>query len=211
VARKAVCQHAPQRGGGGRLPQPAQQPHRRAGRQGRDLRGAFPPLVNPFGTPNSVGNDTFQSANLFGFDESQNTTLTAALTPDLGSALASGTVVASHYIFFDPTSGSVQGTVDFDSDVLAVLTSAATESATDYLAKTGVTYLSLALRGLEAGDSVSISGARQISFSATAATPGDYLRVLTRFSPGAVPEPGGMALVAAALARLALTTRRRKA
>jgi hypothetical protein len=25
------------------------------------------PLVNPFGLPNSVGNDTFQSPNLYGF------------------------------------------------------------------------------------------------------------------------------------------------
>src|SRR5437016_5084421 len=31
-----------------------------------------PPLANPFGPPNSVGNDTFQSPNLFGFDEDQN-------------------------------------------------------------------------------------------------------------------------------------------
>jgi hypothetical protein len=28
-----------------------------------------PPLANPFGPPNSVGNDTFQSPNLYGFDE----------------------------------------------------------------------------------------------------------------------------------------------
>ena len=169
------------------------------------------PLTNPFGASNSVGNDNYQSPNLFGFDESQNTTLTSALTPDVGSALASGTVVASHYVFFDPTSGRVTGTVDFDSDILAILTSATTEAATDYLAQTGVTYLSLALRGLEAGDSVSISGARQITFNATASTPGDYVRVLTKFSPGAVPEPGGIALVAAAMAGLALTKRRQKA
>ena len=37
VAREAVRQHAPQCGRHGRLPQPALQPHRRAGRQGRDL------------------------------------------------------------------------------------------------------------------------------------------------------------------------------
>ena len=40
------------------------------------------PLSNPFGAPNSVGNDTFQSPNLFGFDESQNIVLAAPLVVD---------------------------------------------------------------------------------------------------------------------------------
>ena len=44
------------------------------------------PLANPFGTPNSVGNDTFQSPNLFGFDEDQNILLAAPLVVDVGSS-----------------------------------------------------------------------------------------------------------------------------
>jgi hypothetical protein len=44
------------------------------------------PLSNPFGPPNSVGNDTFQSPNLFGFDEDQNILLAAPLTVDVGSS-----------------------------------------------------------------------------------------------------------------------------
>src|SRR6188472_3309868 len=47
--------------------------------------GAFilltPPLPNPFGPANSVGNDTFQSPNLYGFNEDQNVAVS-------GSALA---------------------------------------------------------------------------------------------------------------------------
>jgi hypothetical protein len=84
------------------------------------------PLSNPFGPPNSVGDDNFQSPNLFAFDEDQNILLAALLTPDVGGAIPAGTIVASHYIFFDPgPSQSVIGTVNFDSNVLAIFTSTA--------------------------------------------------------------------------------------
>jgi hypothetical protein len=173
------------------------------------------PLTNPFGPANSVGNDTFQSPNLYGFDEDQNILLLAPLVVDVGaSPIPAGTTVASHYIFFDPgPSQSMVGTVDFDSDVLAIITSTGTLAASDFLANTGVNYLNPGLRGLEAGDSVTISGLRQILFNTTASTPGDYVRVLTTFSPGAdnVPEPGSVALLGSGLAVLtALFLRKRQ-
>jgi hypothetical protein len=173
------------------------------------------PLANPFGPANSVGNDTFQSPNLFGFDEGQNIVLGAPLNVDVGSSpLPAGTTVASHYVFFDPgPSQHVIGTVNFDADVLAIITSTTNLAASDFLANTGVNYLSPGLRGLEAGDSVTISGARQILFDTTASSPGDYVRVLTEFSPGAgvgtVPEPGSFALLGGGLAVLATLGRRR--
>jgi hypothetical protein len=43
-----------------------------------------PPLFNLFGPVDSVGNDNFQSPNLFAFNEAQNVTLTSALTVDVG-------------------------------------------------------------------------------------------------------------------------------
>ncbi|CAF0942477.1 unnamed protein product [Rotaria sp. Silwood1] len=46
VAREAVRQHAPQRRRRGRLPAPADEPHRRAGQQGRDLSGAGSAMKN---------------------------------------------------------------------------------------------------------------------------------------------------------------------
>lgn len=164
-----------------------------------------PPLANPFGPPDSVGDDTFQSPNLYGFDEDQNIFLTAPLAVDVGSTpISAGSTVASHYIFFDPgPTQSIIGTVEFDSDVLAIITSTTNLANSDFLANTGVTYLNPGARGLEAGDSVTISGARQITFATTASTPGDYVRVLTAFSPAAAaPEPGAAVALGLGLAML---------
>jgi hypothetical protein len=173
-----------------------------------------PPLANPFGPPNSVGDDTFQSPNLFGFDEDQNIVLLAPLVVDVGSSpLPAGTTVASHYIFFDPgPAQSIIGTVDFDSNVLAIITSTTNLAASDFLANTGVNYLNPTLRGLEPGDAVTISGPQQIMFDVTASTPGDYVRVLTAFSPSAaIPEPGTAVLMLGLAATGALSRRVRGA
>jgi hypothetical protein len=171
------------------------------------------PLGNPFGPPNSVGNNTFQNNNLYGFDESQNVTVTGSpLLVDVGaSPIAVGTTVASHYIFFDPgQSRSIVGTVDFDSEVLAIITSTTNLLNSDYLANTGVNYLNPTARGLEPGDSVTISGLKQIRFATTASTPGDYVRVLTKFSPAAVPVPEPSTMMAAGVGVVLLAASRRR-
>ena len=171
------------------------------------------PLSNPFGPADSVGDDNFQSPNLFGFDEDQNIFLTAPLTVDVGtSPIPAGTTVASHYVFFDPgPSEHIIGTVDFDSDILGIITSTPTLAASDFLAKTGVNYLNPGARGLEPGDSVTINGPKQILFDTFASSPGDYVRVLTEFSPtaAAVPEPGSLSLLGSGLLALAFLLRSR--
>ena len=180
--------------------------------------GSFIKLAIPLtgsSPANTVGNDNFNLQNLYGFDESQNTTLTSNLTPDLVPSgglvtLLNGTTVASHYVFYDPVSGNIKGMVNFDADILAVLTRTTTLAATDYLANTGVNYLNPGMRGLESGDVVTISGARQISIDFTAGSPGDYVRVLTAFSPGAMPEPSSYALVGVALLGMGAAQRRRQ-
>ncbi|HWB85198.1 MAG TPA: PEP-CTERM sorting domain-containing protein [Bryobacteraceae bacterium] len=170
-----------------------------------------PPLSNPLGPADSVGNDTFQTPNLYGFDEDQNIHLVAPLVTDAGTnPIPAGTTVASHYIFFDPgPSLDIVGTVDFDSDIIAIITGTANLANSDFLANTGVNYLNPALRGLEAGDSVTISGTRQILFNTTASSPGDYVRVLTEFSPTATPEPATISLFGLGFATLGLLRIRR--
>jgi hypothetical protein len=94
----------------------------------------------------------------------------------------------------------VIGTVTFDSDVIGFMTGTTKLAASDFLPKTGVNYLNPSARGREAGDSVTISAPNQILFDTFAGSPGDYVRVLTAFSPAAVPEPGSLGLLAVGLA-----------
>jgi hypothetical protein len=153
------------------------------------------------------------SLNLFAFDEDQNILLAAPLATDAGiNPVPAGTTVASHYVFFDPgPTQNIIGTVDFDSDIVAIITSTGNLFASDFLINTGVTYLNPGARGLEAGDSVTISGPRQILFDTSASTPGDYVRILTAFSPAAAgPEPGSLFLLAGGLAVAAIRLRRRR-
>ena len=175
-------------------------------------------LSNPFGPSNSVGNNNFQSPNLYGFDEDQHIVLAAPLSVGGGITIPAGSTVASHYIFFDPgPSQHMIGTVDFDSDVLAIITSTRLLAASDFLANTGVNYLNPSHRGLEAGDLVAISGARQILFDTFADSPGDYVRVLTAVSPevltaasleAVVPEPGTLTLLGLSFTGMGLARRR---
>jgi hypothetical protein len=165
---------------------------------------------------NTVGNDNFNSPNLFGFDEDQTIALPFDINVDilastgLPGTLSAGTVVASHYIFFDPDGdGLINGRVSFNSNIVAVIFTRNNLAATDSLIHNGVTYLNPGLRGLEAGDMVSIFDANTLSFITKASTPGDYVRVLTAFSPDIeVPAPAAIALFGLGLAALGL---RRKA
>jgi len=146
------------------------------------------PLKNPYGPANSVGENTFESPNLYAFDEDQNINLKAPLVTDVGvSPIPAGKIVASHYVFFDPGPATeVFGVVDFDSKVIAIITSTGNLAASDFLAHTGVHYLNPSARGLEPEDYVTISGPNQIMFHTRASNPGDYVRVLTEFSPKAI-------------------------
>lgn len=164
---------------------------------------------------NTVGDDTFQNTNLYGFDEDQNVAVgPGGLMPDIGAFLTEGTIVASHYIFFDPDrTASQEGYILFDANIFAVFTSTVSLAESDYLANTGVTYLNPGLRGLEGGDVVSINGgnAKRLDVDWTASTPGDYVRVLTDRSPIAdrVPDGGtSIALMACGIAALGAFRRR---
>lgn len=173
------------------------------------------PFDPPFGEENEVGEDTFQSPNLYGFDEEQNVEFTGGIEVDLLAGESSGGTltndgsleIASHYIFFDPVDARIKGEVTFDSDILALIWTKENLDGSDFLANTGVNYLSPNLRGFEPGfDSAVITGPRTVGVNFQASSPGDYFRVLTAFSPGAeedpedegptaVPEPGTLGLL----------------
>ncbi|MBL4800790.1 MAG: PEP-CTERM sorting domain-containing protein [Emcibacter sp.] len=156
-------------------------------------------LVDPIPGGYTVGENNQQSPNLFAFNEDQNIHITSTITVNIGTDPVNGDVVASHYIYFDPASStSTTGWVDFDADIYGIITQTAELAASDFLANTGVTYLSPSLRGLEAVDSVWIDAtfAYRVNIDFSANDPGDYIRVLTRRSPRAdVPEPSMLGLL----------------
>lgn len=140
----------------------------------------------------SVGNDTFQTPNLYAFNENQNIDITATISVNIGTNPQSGDTVASHYVFFDPAPLTTQtGFIDFDAPIYGVATATGNLAASDFLLNNAVTYLNPSLRGLEAGDSVSIDPGnnQRLLVNWRASTPGDYVRVFTQRSPGAVVTP----------------------
>lgn len=172
----------------------------------------------------TIGNDNFQTHNLYGLNEGQNIVIGGPLNVDLlassGTAgvLAAGTVVASHYIVYDPRNAdSILGNVSFDSQILALVWETANLAASDYLINNNVTYLNPGFRGLELhphpnNDMAWISAPNQVSVSLVASTPGDVLRVLTAYSPGAdrVPEPGVLGILGLGFLGLSIAARRRR-
>lgn len=150
--------------------------------------GRFVPLDPATGF--AVGFDTFDDDNLYAFDEDQNITLDAPLVVDIGGVagrIAEGTVVASHYVFFDSVSSFQFGYVVFDAPILGIATRQETLAASDYLANTAVHYLSPGMRGLEPGDHVWIDPQDPTILRVywAGSSPGDYIRVFTERSEGA--------------------------
>jgi hypothetical protein len=142
-------------------------------------------------TPFDVGNDTFDTDHLYAFDEDQNITLVEPIRVDIGAprgAIAAGTVVASHYVFFDSLSGIHIGTVVFDAPILGIAAYQDTMGATDFLANTRINYISTELRGLEEGDQVWIDkdDPNRLWVYWAGSSPGDYIRVFTAQSAAAM-------------------------
>lgn len=174
--------------------------------------GTFVKLQVPFdlsNPDNTVGNDNFNSENLFAFDEAQNIIIDREIQVDIGTKPIVGDIVASHYVFFDSAVGQRQvGYIDFDADIYGIATSKATLAASDFLANTNVTYLNANERGLEYADYATIdpNNHRRLHIDWWAGTPGDYVRVFTMESPdiSAVPLPASLLMLGAALGLLPL-------
>lgn len=138
----------------------------------------------------TVGKNNQQSNTLFAFNEQQGVKLTDSI-----GGIAAGTLVNSHYVFYDPAGLNVLfGNVTFDSEVLGILTTRSALSATDaLLGLSDVNYLNPWNRGLEFLDYAGFSG-NSAHFAFSAGSPGDYVRVLTAATP-AVPEPATWAMM----------------
>lgn len=168
------------------------------------LGGSFQLLTQP---PASVGPDAFQSPDLLAFDESQDVLLNTAFALSPGLVLPAGSVLSSHYVAFDPATGAtVNGFVDFDQPIVAVLRTPATLDASTALFGLGATsYATAPAVGPEPPGSnpnnpdavfVSPDDPRRLLFASAANSPGDQVRVLTGVL---VPEPSQATLLALAV------------
>lgn len=157
--------------------------------------------------PQTLGVDNHQADDtLFAFDERQLVTLDAPLITNLAppggqTTLDAGITVSSHYIFFDPQfARRIAGTITFDLPVVGVITGRVELILSDHLGAPNTTYASPHLRGLESStDLVAITDSHEVSVDLQAASPGDYVRIITLFDPEPVPEPASLALLLAAL------------
>lgn len=141
--------------------------------------------------PFDVGADNFDTDHLYAFDEDQNILLDRSIRVDIGGedgTIPEGTVVASHYVFFDSLNGIHYGYVDFDAPILGVAALPDTMDDSDFLANTGVNYISTDLRGLENGDYVWLDedDPYRLWVYWAGSSPGDYIRVFTARSAAAM-------------------------
>lgn len=166
--------------------------------------------------PFTVGEDNFDTDNLYGFNEDQNIVVPRRIAVTGGVSPKRGEVVASHYVFFDPLKDTrIRGYILFDAKIYGIASSRRKMDASDFLANTKVTYLSPDLRGLEKSDRVWIDPRNpfRLNLSLRASSPGDYVRVFTMESPIAaqVPLPGALPLLLSAVAAtLVMSGRRRR-
>ena len=156
--------------------------------------------------PDDVLDDGTTNTCMQGFDEAQDVVLNNSYAVDkyMGTnapgTIAAGTKVDSHMIFLNSygtdrlTHNNVVWT--FDGVILGVMSNASGSheyASTNELGADGTLYeTSMSARGLEGGDSYSISG-NQLTITMVVTEPGDWIRVVTA-SPIAVPAPGALLL-----------------
>jgi hypothetical protein len=135
-----------------------------------------------------IGSDNFDDNNLYAFNERQNVRSEDGIRTDLGRDIRPGEVVASHYIAYDPVKSSVEGAITFDAPIIGVAFETGTLDASDFLMNNNVLYQSPRARGLERNDAVAIAGddLSTLVLSFVASSPGDFIRVFTELSQGAV-------------------------
>ncbi|MEL7448400.1 MAG: thrombospondin type 3 repeat-containing protein [Pseudomonadota bacterium] len=137
--------------------------------------GRFRQICDPIGP---VGDNNFDSFDLFAFEEQQAVELDAPLVLNSSDTISPGEVVSSYYVIWDPiSSNTVEATITFPDTIIGVIADRENLQASEFLGDASATYLNPNSLGLEGSDTFSIDGANlMIDFSA--GTPGDSVRVL---------------------------------
>jgi hypothetical protein len=181
------------------------------------ITGGSPGMTFSIIAPPPVMQDLWSNpAAVVAFDEGVHT-VTADITPGLGSFVAAGTRVESHFVALrvPENSGNRQaiGTVTVGRPIIAVITNSGQLIATNYLGAAGTTYISNDGWGLEFPDvnasstrlGTTISG-NTVTFDWITNKGGpDSIRILTL-----VPEPATWAMLIAGFGLVGFAARRRR-
>src|SRR5262245_30318368 len=163
-------------------------------------------ILVPNSTPNTgmtanFFQDTGENILIHGWDELQGFALTSSILLDFTStgvhtgsdftenvSLAAGTLISSHYVYFDPLNGgNREATFEYSSEILGIIVFSDLMTdrllATDFL-KNPFTVAPAShydYRGFEAPDMATISlDRRHVTFNLTASSPGNQARIITR-------------------------------
>lgn len=155
-----------------------------------------------------IGHDNFDMDNvIYTMNEQQDVTLAGDVAV-YGGSIAAGTVVSSHYVWFDPERvRNGLADITFDGRILGVIIERPGLQATEAeLGLAGVTYEYPSLVGLEFGDFASYVD-NVLTIDWRASSPGDHIRVIT----AAIPVPAAGGLLALGLLGLGALRRRKSA
>ena len=140
-----------------------------------DNGGRFRQICDPIG---AVGDDNFDSFDLFAFAEQQSVELTEPLFIDATTIVAPGEFVSSYYVVWDPVpTNRVIATLTFPDTIIGVITDRDELVDSEYLGNASANYLNPGLLGLEGSDNVTVDGAN-LTIDFTAGSPGDSVRVI---------------------------------
>ena len=173
---------------------------------GGSATNGFAILTTPLGsftTPaNTVNNNNVNRELLYAFNEKQDVLLGSALSVDSlngggAGTIPAGTWVSSHYVFYDPVNNTIDGKVQFDSNVIGIITSDALLISSNSLGDPFTNYNNVAATGLEPGDTAVRDGTlfSQVDVHLSASNPGDWLRVITVGTPLPASFWGGVVLL----------------
>ena len=137
--------------------------------------GQFKQICDPIGP---VGDNNFDSYDLFAFEEQQAVELVEDLFLDTTTVVPAGEFVSSFYVVWDPVpTNRVIATITFPDTIIGIIRDQAELQASEFLGNASATYLNPSLLGLESGDDATFDGA-QLSIDFSAGSPGDSIRVI---------------------------------